>query len=99
MSLSIDPSVLDKYRAGFNECRNEVMRFLSTCDGVTVDTRTNLLSHLASCIRCIQSLTVSLNLKMDVVQLGSVAEKIYGPAGHLLAQTCRCGFDSLSEHI
>ena len=64
MSLSIDPNVVDKYKAGFNECRNEVMRFLSTCEGVTVDVRTRLLSHLASCIRCIQSLQVKRETKM-----------------------------------
>ncbi|CAK8698230.1 unnamed protein product [Clavelina lepadiformis] len=53
--LSKDPSVVDKYQAGFSECRNEVMRFLSTCEGVTVDVRTRLLNHLASCIHSIQN--------------------------------------------
>nr|CAB3252621.1 E(spl)/hairy-c [Phallusia mammillata] len=55
VNLSIDPTIVDKYRAGFSECRNEVMKFLSTCEGVTVDVRTRLLSHLGSCLQSIQS--------------------------------------------
>ncbi|XP_028920347.1 transcription factor HES-4 isoform X1 [Ornithorhynchus anatinus] len=49
-ALSADPSVLGKYRAGFNECMNEVTRFLSTCEGVSSDVRSRLLSHLAACL-------------------------------------------------
>nr|NP_001071685.1 transcription factor protein [Ciona intestinalis]BAE06388.1 transcription factor protein [Ciona intestinalis] len=54
VSLSIDPAEINQYKAGFNECRNEVMRFLSTCEGVTVDVRTRLLNHLATCLHSIQ---------------------------------------------
>ncbi|XP_043531394.1 hairy-related 9 isoform X1 [Chiloscyllium plagiosum] len=49
-ALTADPTVLGKYRAGFNECMNEVTRFLSTCEGVNTDVRTRLLSHLSSCL-------------------------------------------------
>ncbi|CAM5105668.1 unnamed protein product [Natator depressus] len=49
-ALSADPSVLGKYRAGFNECMNEVTRFLSTCEGVNTEVRTRLLSHLSACL-------------------------------------------------
>ncbi|XP_075875838.1 transcription factor HES-1-A-like [Nelusetta ayraudi] len=49
-AVSVDPSFLSKYRAGFSECAGEVTRFLSTCDGVNLDTRTRLLSHLAACV-------------------------------------------------
>ncbi|NXN81945.1 HES1 factor, partial [Bombycilla garrulus] len=49
-ALSADPTVLGKYRAGFNECMNEVTRFLSTCEGVNADVRTRLLSHLSACL-------------------------------------------------
>ncbi|XP_073459152.1 transcription factor HES-4 [Aquarana catesbeiana] len=49
-ALSADPSVLGKYRAGFNECMNEVTRFLSTCEGVNTEVRTRLLGHLSSCL-------------------------------------------------
>lgn len=48
--MNVDPSFLSKYRAGFSECAGEVTRFLSACDGVNLDTRTRLLSHLAACV-------------------------------------------------
>nr|XP_020637929.1 transcription factor HES-4 isoform X1 [Pogona vitticeps] len=49
-ALSADPTVLGKYRAGFNECMNEVTRFLSTCEGVNTDVRSRLLGHLSTCL-------------------------------------------------
>ncbi|KAL8188333.1 UNVERIFIED_CONTAM: Transcription factor HES-1-A [Gekko kuhli] len=55
-TLNTDPSVLGKYRAGFNECMNEVTRFLSTCEGVNTDVRTRLLGHLASCMSQINAM-------------------------------------------
>ncbi|XP_076019606.1 hairy-related 9 isoform X2 [Genypterus blacodes] len=49
-ALSADASVLSKYRAGFNECMNEVTRFLSTSEGVNTEVRSRLLNHLSSCM-------------------------------------------------
>eukprot|EP00062_Callorhinchus_milii_P020868 gi/632976988/ref/XP_007905098.1/ PREDICTED: transcription factor HES-4-like isoform X1 [Callorhinchus milii] len=49
-ALTADPTVMGKYRAGFNECMNEVTRFLSTCEGVNADIRSRLLGHLSSCL-------------------------------------------------
>lgn len=49
-ALSADVTVMSKYRAGFNECMNEVTRFLSTSEGVSVEVRSRLLSHLSSCM-------------------------------------------------
>uniref|UniRef100_A0A8D3DEA1 Hairy-related 9 n=1 Tax=Scophthalmus maximus TaxID=52904 RepID=A0A8D3DEA1_SCOMX len=49
-ALSADATVLGKYRAGFNECMNEVTRFLSTSEGVNTEVRSRLLSHLSSCM-------------------------------------------------
>ncbi|XP_048375492.1 transcription factor HES-4 [Sphaerodactylus townsendi] len=49
-ALTADPTVLGKYRAGFNECMNEVTRFLSTCEGVNTDVRSRLLNHLSACL-------------------------------------------------
>ncbi|KAL2098001.1 hypothetical protein ACEWY4_007208 [Coilia grayii] len=59
-ALNTDPSVLGKYRAGFSECMNEVTRFLSTCEGVNAEIRTQLLSHLASCIAQISVMNCSV---------------------------------------
>ncbi|XP_056124064.1 hairy-related 9 [Rhinichthys klamathensis goyatoka] len=49
-ALSADTNVLGKYRAGFNECMNEVTRFLSTCEGVNTEVRSRLLNHLSGCL-------------------------------------------------
>ncbi|XP_077573757.1 hairy-related 9 [Stigmatopora nigra] len=49
-ALSPDAAVLSKYRAGFNECMNEVTRFLSTSEGVNADVRSRLLAHLSGCM-------------------------------------------------
>ncbi|KAG9332764.1 hypothetical protein JZ751_014863 [Albula glossodonta] len=49
-ALTADTTVLSKYRAGFNECMNEVTRFLSTCEGVNTEVRSRLLTHLSGCL-------------------------------------------------
>ncbi|KAG7477564.1 hypothetical protein MATL_G00070990 [Megalops atlanticus] len=49
-ALTADATVLSKYRAGFNECMNEVTRFLSTCEGVNTEVRSRLLNHLSGCM-------------------------------------------------
>lgn len=49
-ALSADATVLSKYRAGFNECMNEVTRFLSTSEGVNTEVRSRLLNHLSGCM-------------------------------------------------
>ncbi|KAI1890815.1 hypothetical protein AGOR_G00157500 [Albula goreensis] len=49
-ALAADTTVLSKYRAGFNECMNEVTRFLSTCEGVNTEVRSRLLNHLSGCM-------------------------------------------------
>ncbi|XP_064642533.1 transcription factor HES-1-B-like [Lineus longissimus] len=49
-AASSDPSVLNKYQMGFNECANEVIRYLSSIEGADVEVRARLLGHLANCI-------------------------------------------------
>ncbi|KAL7859881.1 hypothetical protein SRHO_G00150280 [Serrasalmus rhombeus] len=49
-AMSTDAAVLSKYRAGFNECVNEVTHFLSTCEGVSTEVRSRLLGHLSACL-------------------------------------------------
>ncbi|XP_013395724.1 transcription factor HES-1 [Lingula anatina] len=48
-AVANDPSVLSKYRAGFNECAGEVSRYLRSIDGLEEDVRLRLLNHLATC--------------------------------------------------
>jgi len=55
-ALSADATVLSKYRAGFNECMNEVTRFLSTSEGVNTEVRSRLLNHLSSCMSQMMSM-------------------------------------------
>lgn len=48
-----DPTTMARYRAGYNECVNEVSRYLMSLDGLDVQVRARLLSHLASyCTPC-----------------------------------------------
>ncbi|GFG37977.1 hypothetical protein Cfor_03859, partial [Coptotermes formosanus] len=46
MSAATDPSVLNKFRAGFSECAGEVGRF----PGLESPVRRRLLQHLANCL-------------------------------------------------
>ncbi|KXJ20968.1 Transcription factor HES-4-A [Exaiptasia diaphana] len=39
------------YRAGFNECTNEVLRYLSSINTLDVHAKSKILSHLSSCIK------------------------------------------------
>uniref|UniRef100_A0A3Q4GIT9 Hairy-related 9 n=1 Tax=Neolamprologus brichardi TaxID=32507 RepID=A0A3Q4GIT9_NEOBR len=55
-ALSADATVLSKYRAGFNECMNEVTRFLSTSEGVNSEVRSRLLNHLSNCLSQMMSM-------------------------------------------
>ncbi|KAH9513447.1 hypothetical protein Btru_033054 [Bulinus truncatus] len=50
------PEALSKYRAGFNECANEVMRYLGESQGVNEEARSRILSHLASILTPLNNL-------------------------------------------
>ncbi|KAI8795319.1 transcription factor HES-4-A, partial [Biomphalaria glabrata] len=52
------PDAISKYRAGFNECANEVMRYLGESQGVNNDARARILSHLASILTPLNNLPV-----------------------------------------
>lgn len=47
---SSDPTLSDKYRLGFNECAQEVSRYLGASDDDDAELRARLLNHLANCI-------------------------------------------------
>ncbi|KAK3774814.1 hypothetical protein RRG08_018805 [Elysia crispata] len=44
-----------KYRAGFNECASEVMRYMAESQGVDAEARTRILAHLASLLSPLNS--------------------------------------------
>lgn len=49
-ALTEEPTVVNKYRAGFNECANEVVRYLSSLNGVDHEVRERLVSHLGNVV-------------------------------------------------
>ncbi|XP_013792054.1 transcription factor HES-4-A-like [Limulus polyphemus] len=56
-AITADPSVLNKFKAGFNECAAEVSRYINRIDGVENSIRHRLLNHLANCVSSLQNTT------------------------------------------
>ncbi|XP_046550653.1 transcription factor HES-1-like [Haliotis rubra] len=42
-----DPTIMNKYRLGFNECSMEVQRYLTSVEDLNTDVKTKLLDHIA----------------------------------------------------
>lgn len=49
--LPCEKYVLNKYNAGFNECANEVSRYLNNSANVDIDVRTKILDHLMNVVQ------------------------------------------------
>ena len=47
------PGVVSKYRAGFNECAKEVVRYMGSVREMGEDTKERLLGHLAGCLQVV----------------------------------------------
>lgn len=56
-AIAADPLVLNKFKAGFNECAAEVSRYINRLDGVEDSIRHRLLNHLANCVSSLQNIT------------------------------------------
>ncbi|KAL5015443.1 hypothetical protein ScPMuIL_009713 [Solemya velum] len=54
-SASSDPLVMSNYRAGFNECLNEVSRFLRSGEHVNSGVKEQMMTHLANCVNRVPS--------------------------------------------
>lgn len=67
LEIARDPSVMNKYRAGFSECATEVGRYVTKIDGVDHSMRQRLLNHLSTCV---DSLNTS-SINMGQTQSGS----------------------------
>lgn len=50
-AMASDPTVVTKFRAGFHECANEVIRYLGTVQNVGSDVKSRLVSHLSTCFQ------------------------------------------------
>nr|AGS55440.1 hairy enhancer of split 6 [Platynereis dumerilii] len=55
VALAEDPTVLDKYQSGFNECVGEVSRYVDSLEGLTPEIRSRLLAHLTKCVNGVSS--------------------------------------------
>ncbi|XP_023243169.1 transcription factor HES-4-like [Centruroides sculpturatus] len=54
-AVMADPNAIGKYRSGFNECANEVNRYLNQVEGVDTAVKQRLLNHLANCLTSLHS--------------------------------------------
>ncbi|XP_067095772.1 hairy-related 9 isoform X1 [Osmerus mordax] len=72
-ALTADSTVLSKYRAGFNECMNEVTRFLSTSEGVNTEVRSRLLNHLSGCM----GQMIAMNYPQQTQQQSHLAQPLH----------------------
>jgi len=52
-ALASDPNVVTKYRAGFNECASEVLRYMNTAQCVNDNVRSRLVGHLSGCLQTV----------------------------------------------
>lgn len=50
IAMATDPTVVQKFKSGFNECATEVSRYIGRMDGVEPCVKQRLVSHLASCV-------------------------------------------------
>ena len=57
--MTPDSDAAVKYRAGFTECASEISRFLITLDGIDMQLRARLLSHVATCCNAVKNVTHS----------------------------------------
>ncbi|XP_067658987.1 transcription factor HES-1-A-like [Haliotis asinina] len=81
-SMASDTSVMGKYRAGFNECANEVMRYLSTSHDINGDVRSQLINHLANCLQAVNSVQTPDSIHQRCLQPISVQIPSSGQATH-----------------
>lgn len=55
--MTQDPIVVSKYRAGFNECAKEVVRYMGSVREVNEDIKDRVLGHLAGCLQVVNHVT------------------------------------------
>lgn len=54
-AMSHDPTVASKYKAGVNECANEVVRYLGSIQGVDGQVRERLINHLGNVVTSVNN--------------------------------------------
>lgn len=53
-AVNSDPTVATKFRSGFSQCANEVLRYLDTTHGVDGTVKSRLAGHLSGCVNSVQ---------------------------------------------
>nr|AMB73113.1 Hes B [Crepidula fornicata] len=56
-AMSQDTTVVSKYRAGFNECAKEVVRYMGSVREVNTDVKERVVGHLANCLQVVNQIT------------------------------------------
>lgn len=86
-TMTPNMSMMTRYHSGYSECAQEVVRYLSTINGVSDDMRMSLLSHLASNAKTQQEPNVTepprAPLQPLFVQIPSTAMTIPGLIAHI----------------
>lgn len=62
MSQVVDPKVMNKFKAGFAECANEVNRF----PGIDTNVKRRLLQHLSNCINNVKSADIPIHRSSNI---------------------------------
>ncbi|KDR07937.1 flocculation protein FLO11-like [Zootermopsis nevadensis] len=57
IAVATDPTVLHKFKTGFNECASEVSRYIGRIEGVEPAVKQRLVAHLANCVSGLQQLS------------------------------------------
>ena len=57
VAVATDPTVLHKFKTGFNECATEVSRYIGRIEGVEPSVKQRLVAHLANCVSGLQQLS------------------------------------------
>lgn len=73
--MTSDPNVASKYRAGFNECAKEIVRYISSVREVHDDVKERLLGHLAGCLQVVNHVTVAETLQQQQQQQQQMSMK------------------------
>lgn len=57
-AAAVDPTIASKYRAGYGECANEIIRFLTTAPNADFELKSKLITHLSARIQNLSSLSI-----------------------------------------
>jgi hypothetical protein len=89
-AAAIDPTIASKYRAGYGECANEIIRFLTTTPNADLELKTKLISHLSTRIQNLSSLCILPPIQPSLAQIH--------PTSGLLTKTDRYSVNSSTNN-